>query len=458
METLKSIFRVASANIFSLGSSFILGFILPIYISTFDYGKYKEFTLYLTFIYIFNIGFNDGIYIKYGGSNKFDLNLSELNSEVKFIKTFQTVMFVAVLAFALLKQDIVLLYFSIATFLMNLIQFHKNLLQAIGEFKDYSKLNMYNTIFNVLMMIIAIFLVSRNDYSVYIFAHVFALLLAYIFYEINFRKTFNFKKEKVRKLSAEDIYHLFKVGIVILLSNMIVTFIANIGSWFVNFGFSTEEFAQYSFSTSLLNIILLVVNAISLVFYNLIAKKEDQEMLINLKKILLLIGCFGGLGFFVFSFIITNYISKYVPALAILSITFISIPYIMESNVIFNNIYKTRNNKKQYLKDMLVFLAIAITLIAITSSISSKMEHIAMATTLSYLIWYFIVTNFKYRYLRDGIKESIFILSHIIIFYICANLLSLPIGFISYFLYVCVILLLYKKELSEMVSKYMRQA
>lgn len=452
METIKSVFRVASANIFSLGSSFILGFILPIYISTYDYGKYKEFTLYLTFIYIFNIGFNDGIYIKYGGKSKEELDTVTLNAELKFIKIFQVVVFLLVFIYALLQQDTLLIYFSVATFLMNLIQFHKNFLQAIGDFKLYSKLNMYNTVFNVVLMLIAIFLIPQNDYPVYVFAHVFALFLAYLFYEFYYYKEFKEKDKTRAKITSSEIYNLFKIGIIILLSNMIVTFIANIGSWFVNFSFSTEEFAQYSFSTSLLNILLLVVNAISLVFYNLIAKEENEKMLINLKKILLLIGAIGGLGYFVFSFIITNFISKYIPALGILSVTFISIPYIMESNVIFNNLYKTRNNKKQYLKDMLLFLGIAVLLISLTSVFSTNMEHIATATTFSYLLWYFLVTNFKFKYLKDSNKEITLIVSHIIVFYVSANVLSFNIGLLVYSIYVVLLLLFYKKDLKEIMN------
>ncbi|MER2173151.1 MAG: oligosaccharide flippase family protein [Carnobacterium sp.] len=452
METLRSVFRVAVANFFSLGSSFIIGFILPVYISTYDYGKYKEFILYLSFVFIFNLGFNDGIYIKYGGRNKESIDVVTLNSEVRFLKFFQGIIFSLIFLFAVYKHDSILIYFSLATLFTNLIQFHKNFLQAIGNFKLYSKLNIYNTIFNVLLMLIAIFVISDGGYLIFIFSHVFALFLTYLFYEYNYYIEFKKGLREYIKLDHFEILNLFKIGIIILFSNMIVSFIASIGSWFVNFNFSTKDFAQYSFSTSLLNILLLIVNAISLVFFNLIAKNENEKMLINLKKVLLLLGIFGGLGYFVFSFIIINFISKYTPALGILSITFISIPYIMVSNVVFINLYKTRNNNKQYLIDMLLFLALAASLITFASVFFTNMGYIALATTFSYILWYFLVTNFKFRYLKDGNKERLLIISHILFFYMCVNILSFYHGLIVYIIYLLFILCFYKNDLKNIMK------
>ena len=174
-------------------------------------------------------------------------------------------------------------------------------------------------------------------------------------------------------------------------------------------------------------------------------------MLVQLKKILLLLGIFGGLGYFVFSLIIRTYISKYIPALGILSITFISIPYIMESNVIFNNLYKTRNNKRIYLKDMLKFLAISVTLILVVTALTDKMEYIAMATTLAYIIWYFLVTTFKFTYLKNSTKEIILMFSHIVIFLLSANVLPFNQGLLMYCLYLFIVLIFYKNDLKEMI-------
>ena len=65
MKNLKNIFNVAITNIINFGTSFLINFMLPIILSVVDYGNYRQYILYMSFTYIFNAGFNDGIYIKY---------------------------------------------------------------------------------------------------------------------------------------------------------------------------------------------------------------------------------------------------------------------------------------------------------------------------------------------------------------------------------------------------------
>lgn len=449
METLKNITKIAFSNIFNLGSSFILGFILPIYISVADYGMYKEYTLYISFVYIFNLGFNDGIYIEYGGKKQNSLDKKDVTSEHSYLYLFQLGMFILMFTYSFFSQDPTLMLFSVAAFFMNIIQYHKNFLQATGEFDLYAKLNMFNTTMNTLTMLFAIYVLQSKNYIIYILMSVISLFLTYLVYEYFHIKNWGFDFFNIKKITKDKLKFLYKIGIVILLSNMMVTFIANIGSWVVNLTYSIEEFGQYSFSTSLLNIILLIVNAISLVFYNIIAAKEDKVFVRLLKKVLLMLGIIGGIAYFAIELIIYTFIEKYIPALDVLSITFMAIPYIMVNNVVFINLYKTRNNKKEYLFDMLKFVGIALVLILAVSLITDDVMFIAMATTASYILWYLITTRMKFTYLKDSKKELLLLATHIVAFYISVHLIGGLVGAMIYLVYFIILLILNKKEVKN---------
>lgn len=45
-----------------------------------------------------------------------------------------------------------------------------------------------------------------------------------------------------------------------------MSFVGNVGAWITNICLSVYEFAQYSFSISMLNIILMIINSVGLVF------------------------------------------------------------------------------------------------------------------------------------------------------------------------------------------------
>lgn len=448
MHLIKNIIRVAFANIMNFGSSFIVGFILPAYLSVPEYGMYKEYTLYLSFVYLFSFGFNDGIYIKYGGKNPDSIDKTVIHEEHSFLSVFQLIVFILMLSFSILAKDPILILFSISTLFMAITTYHQNFAQATGNFKLYSYANILKTIVNVLTILFAIFILKSRNYMDYVIMNIVTNLFVFILYEYVFIKEYGFRF----KFNTTNKVSIFKIGIFVLIANMSMTFVGNIGSWIVNFGFPVENFAQYSFSTSMLNLILLIVNAVGLIFYNVISKNENEEMLKFTKRILLLLGIGGGLLFFVFKVIIQVFLTKYTPALSLLSITFISIPYIMVANVIITNLYKSRKNEKKYFRDVIGFAGTSFLFVGIVYLVTDSMTSIALATTFAYVFWYVYSTNVEYKYLKSSLKEYILLISHFIVFYITANLFSNYMGASVYLIYVGIVLFAFRSDLFKIVE------
>lgn len=68
-KVLNDILKVAASNIIVLFSGVLVGFLLPKIIGITDYGYYKTYTLYATYVGMFHFGISDGIYLKYGGKD-----------------------------------------------------------------------------------------------------------------------------------------------------------------------------------------------------------------------------------------------------------------------------------------------------------------------------------------------------------------------------------------------------
>src|SRR5699024_12186488 len=134
------------------------------------------------------------------------------------------------------------------------------------------------------------------NYIFYIVLNVISYVLMYLYYEMNFVKQLGFNPS----FTVKDKFEIFRVGFLILLANMSLTFVGNIGSWIANWGFSIEEFAQYSFQNSVLNVIILIVNAFALVFYNLISKTDNPKVAYIIKHLNFILVIFGGIRLFVF--------------------------------------------------------------------------------------------------------------------------------------------------------------
>ena len=64
---IKSVFTVIFSNIFILLSGVLVGFVLPKIMGVDEYGYYKLFMLYATYIVLLYFGLADGMLVKYGG-------------------------------------------------------------------------------------------------------------------------------------------------------------------------------------------------------------------------------------------------------------------------------------------------------------------------------------------------------------------------------------------------------
>lgn len=431
MKLLKSIFGVAMSNIANFGTSFIIGFVLPAILSVAAYGSYRQYVLYISFTYLFNLGFNDGIYIKYGGKERGELDQKTISAEHNFIHVFQMMMFIVMTAYGMWQQDWILIFFSFTTLFNSLITYHQNLLQATGQFSTYSRGNILKSAFNIILLLIAVFLIQSKSYVLYIIINVISFAFLYVFYELNYFRQFGFHLT----WQPADKFHLFKVGFFVLIANMSLTFVGNTGNWVINWWFPIEQFAQYSFQNSVLNVILLVVNAVGMVFYNVISRNSDQSIMQYIKTMCIVLGIGSGIFYFVFDMIIQQFLPNYIPAISLLAITFISIPYIMLSRILFANLYKAHRPETKYFRDSLIYAGLSFGLVVAAYFLTQSMQAIAMATTFCYIGWFVYCSQLEFKFLQNSYKEIGLLVSHFIIFYISANGLSSVAGAAMYCAY-----------------------
>ncbi|MFV8785808.1 polysaccharide biosynthesis protein [Aerococcus urinaeequi] len=452
MKTLKNILNVAMSNIIGFGTSFIVGFILPGILTVAQYGAYKQYTLYLSLTYLFHLGFADGIYIKYGGKELNELDQNVIRDEHNFANFFQFIMFIVMFLISLITKDPVLILFSIVTFFSNVTTYQSNFLQAIGQFKAFTVASMFRSVSYIALLLIGIFIFKSEDYVFYIILNVLSFVLMYIYYEFRFINILGLSP----KFTVKDKFEIFRVGFLILLANMSLTFVGNIGSWIANWRFPVEEFAQYSFQNSVLNVIILIVNAVALVFYNLISKTDSPRVANIIKQLTLLLGIFGGLGFFVFKWIIEFFLPNYVASIELLSITFISIPYIMISKIVIANLYKAKRSERKYIRDSIIYVVLAFVFVYLVSLVTRTLIGIAWATTLCYFLWYIYASRREFTAMKGDANEWLLIISHVLVFYFTANVLNTYIGFFAYAIFLAIILVMKRVELQDIFQQILK--
>jgi O-antigen/teichoic acid export membrane protein len=450
MNFKKDIVKVLSSNIVNLFISIITMFLIPAFLSLDQYAYLKTFTLYIGFIGILHFGFVDGIYIKYGGKKEEEIDKGLLKSEHNFLLFIQLCITIIFFTLGIIIKDKILIAFSLAIIPVNMQTLYKFLYQALGEFGKYSKITLITPNLLLVLNIIIIFIIKVNNYWPFIIGTLLTYYIVFIWLEINFfLKSKGFKSVKRKK----ELITNFKVGIFIMVGNLAGLFIYSLDRWFIKFFFTTDDFAIYSFAISMMTAINILVSSLTMTIYPYLVRNQEENFLKLIKGSLLMVGTLASGGYFIFSFIVTLFMEKYIPSLNIISILFAGFPAIIIINALLVNLYKAQKREKLYFSTVLKMLAVTVIINLLSIIIYREPQTIAWATTISFYGW-FIFSTKHFISLKINYKEVVYILFYLSIFFTTVRYFSWWQGVIVYLIAICVInIIFYNKEIENILSK-----
>ncbi|WP_297634890.1 capsular biosynthesis protein [uncultured Clostridium sp.] len=443
-----SIARVFSANLLTMVSGILIGFIVPAVLSLDSYAYVKTYMLYVGYIGFLHFGFIDGMYIKYGGKSIDEIDKSVLKAEHNIFIIMQTIMTLIIVTIAIITKDFILILFGISILPINTGSFHKLFYQSTGQFKSFAKTSYIYSIIYLTINMIGAYVLKSDNYIFYCLASLIGHIVVFSILEIKICKEFR----GIKATYTKDLKNNIKVGAVILIANLGVMIFSAADLWFVKIGLSKESFAYYSFAISMLNIINVMIMSVSITFYNFLAKEENEELVLKLKNYFILFGGLCSFAYFGFAMIVNIFIKKYTPALEIIAISFAGFPYIIVIKGLLVNLYNARKDEKKYLKVMLSMVAISIVYNLIAIIIFKTMESIAMATLLSFITWY-IYSSYDLGYTKVRKKEILYLAIVLVAFLITTNTMHWIVGAVMYLIiYTLVSFCMYNKEINEAIG------
>ncbi|MGU8502458.1 lipopolysaccharide biosynthesis protein [Clostridium perfringens] len=429
MSLKSNILRIFSANFLTMISGVIIGFVVPAVLSVDSYAYLKTYTFYLSYIGLLHFGFIDGMYLKYGGKELEALDKREFKLEHRVFIIIQSIITIFFIGLAFYKNDMIIFLFALSIVPINTVAFYKLFYQSIGDFKKYVNVSyVYTLIYLITNVLLAIVFRSKN-YIGYCITSILANGIVFLYLEYKF--VIEFTKIKVKY--DRKVWNNIKVGFFILLGNLSVVMFYAIDRWFIKLFYTVNDFAYYSFAISMLNIINVLVSAISVTFYNYLAKDENEEKVKKLKRYFIILGAFASLGYFALAGIVNIILKKYILSLNIIAISFAAYPYMIVINALYVNLYKARKNEKKYLKVVLLMVIISTIYNTIAMLLSKNSVAIAIATTLSFITWY-IYSSRDFKYLKSTRKESIYLFINLIGFLLASNFLNWFLGGVTYFI------------------------
>ncbi len=431
----KNILYVMIANIISLAISLVTNLMLPKYLSVHTYSQIKTYTLYLSYVGFFHFGYNDGMYLKYGGKELTGISNKEFGSNFYnylFLELFVTAIFLIVGVFT---RDLLIIAFSFGLLTSNIIGYFKSFYQAVGEFKAYSVALNLEKVILLIVNLFLLFIINTDDYILYIGLQVIIQITIMIYLTVLLHKKFSFINHIA--FSFREMEDNIQTGFVLMLGNFSSGILTGLDRWFIKLLMNTASFAAYSFAVSLENMINIFVTPITFTLYNYLCNNHQPKAVLRIKKMSLIWGFLVISAAFPCKFVIENFIEKYKDASSIIFILFSTQIFYIVIKGIYINLYKVYGKQRNYFLQTIIIVVIAFVLNIIMYTLFRSKESIAVATLITSALW-LIICEVKDEQNRFKINEVVAIVCVLFSFITYGILLDAVLGFFIYII-TCII-------------------
>jgi len=341
-----------TSNLTATLISVLVILVIPKLIGIEEYGYWQLYLFYTSYVGFLHFGWNDGIYLRYGGQEYKELNKKLFFSQFWMLFILQTVLGVAIVLFTyLFVQDENKLFLFVMTaicmLIINMRFMLVYILQGTNRIKEYSQIALSDRILYILFIVILIILGYRN-YQLMIIADIVGkflslVLAAYYCRDIVFHKISSFY------FSIGEALENIKAGIKLMFATISSNLIIGIIRFGIERVWGVSTFGKVSFTLSVSNLLMTFINAISLVLFPLLRRTPDERLpyIYNIMKVMLMIPTLGLLVlYYPFKIILSAWLPQYEESLVYMALVFPICIYSGKMSLLINTYLKTLRKER----------------------------------------------------------------------------------------------------------------
>lgn len=423
----KNVLLVLISNGVKLLLSIASIFLIPILFTKQDYGFYKLFLLYVSYVGFFHFGFIDGIYLYFAGKDYDELDKDKFRAFTKFMLFMELIVAAIIFGvsfFYTKDRQVILILISLNLIALNFTSYFQFISQITNRFKEFALVNIFYTVLN-LTLIGSFFIFKFDNYLLFLIVTVLINYILLIWYSLRYRDI-SFGRKIVISNYKEDISLMFKMGIPLLLSNLVVVMMSNIPKQLVEIKFPVELFPEtfsiFSFAFTLIGFTSVFLSAISIVIYPTM-KKSDEDTLkksySSFNNSILIVIFIALIAYYPLDLIVRWILPGYTDSLDLFFILAPGIALTSSITVIKHNYYKTFNKNKSFLIIGLIGLVLMFSSTYITLNyITNSLHIVTIITVIVQLIWYTVLEIDMQKTIKiRNIKNFIYIIIASSLFY-----------------------------------------
>ncbi len=402
--------------IYSIGQILLLAFgliqslIIPKYLSTADYGYWQLFLLYTTYGGILHFGFLDGILVRWAGK-EFEEIKQEVPTAFRFLLLEQFLV-VGVLALVLIAVDPPFLEIGLAVLanaiIVNILTLFIFTAQAVKRFKLVTAVNISKGAL-FLLLVIGLFAGGRFGYGDLYIATIVTGSILVILFAVHLRDSLFSQVDPGKSLRIYGKENI-SIGLFVLLGNFAAVLLTTVDRLTVSSFFPIAQFAQYTFAMSMCAVVIMFVQAVSLVFFPYLSgsSSELRTRAYQMLRPAITIFWAGALVmYFPFTAWVEFYLPHYTASLPLMAILLCMIGLSSQIQILHVNFFKAYRKQRMYFVLAGVSLVCAVALYLLAATLFGTLASIAITAVLSSLLWYLLNEFSLRRFVSMDVQEIV---------------------------------------------------
>lgn len=385
---IKNISYTLTSNLISMVISAVIILIIPKLIGVEEYGYWQLYLFYSSYVGFLQFGWNDGIYLRYGGKEYKDLDKQLFFSQFCMLVLLQLIILIIICMFSnifLIDNNKLFIYImtALCMFFVNVKGMLLYILQGTNRIREYAKITMIDRVIYLIIIIILI-LAGIREYKLMIIADLLGKFISLIL-SMYYCLDFILKKMNTFYFTFTETIENVSVGIKLMFSNIASMLIIGVVRFGIEFSWNVATFAKVSLVLSISNFLMSFINAIGIVMFTVI-RRTNKKKLSNVYSIMrdfLMIILFAFLiVYYPVKEIISLWLPKYSDSLKYMTILFPMCIYEGKMSLLINTYLKSLRKEKLILKVNLITLFISVILTFISTYVMKDLDFAIISIVL----------------------------------------------------------------------------
>lgn len=463
-STIKDIFKVSISNAAILLSGVLVGFLLPKIIGVTDYGYYKTYTLYATYVGMFHFGISDGIYLKYGGKDYEALDRDKFRYYSRAFILIEAVIAVALAIFSMLvlrnEYRFIFLFLSIYLLFHNITSYYQSISQATSRFNELSSRNIIQSVI-ISIAVIGLWIRHRYTgteltYRTYTILYSFIVVALALWYTSTYRDI-TFGKSVADASIRKDISYFIRIGFPLMLANLCSSLILTLDRQFVNILYDTDTYAIYAFAYNMLSLVTTATSAIATVLYPNLRRTDESTLKKQYSSLVGVILCvvFACLIIcFPLNLFVNWYLPKYADSLEIFRVIFPGLAISSAITIVMHNYYKTLGINFKFFIKTVITLAVSAAANVVAYYVVGTTVSISWASIITMIFWYILVEiYFVKTYRIKWVRNFSYMIIMMVAFYVISTIQNQWVAMVIYFVAFSIVTLMLLKNEVKLIAR-----